>query len=83
VKKILGERKWCEACPVFAADDGAVTYVRKPSQDVHELLRRSQGGSILDEKNLLAVCRPCHDRIGKYPQKAFELGLSIQSWKKK
>ncbi|MBM4225060.1 MAG: hypothetical protein FJ167_09785 [Gammaproteobacteria bacterium] len=67
---------------MFAKHDGRITYIRKAAQDVHELVRRSQGGSILEEKNLMAVCRPCHERIGKYPQKAFELGLSIESWKK-
>lgn len=76
VAETLSERPWCEACPVFAAHDGKVTYTRRPSTDVHELVRRSQGGSILDSKNVLAVCRPCHDRIGRYPQLAFDLGLA-------
>jgi hypothetical protein len=48
--------------------------------DIHELVRRSQGGSILDEDNLLAVCRPCHRRIGDNPQLAFDLGLARHSW---
>lgn len=76
VKEILESRPWCEACPVFAAYDNKVTYARQPSQDVHELIRRSQGGSILDRANVLAVCRKCHDRIGKYPELAFDLGLA-------
>jgi hypothetical protein len=48
--------------------------------DVHELVRRSQGGSILDEANLLAVCRECHRRIGDYPALAFSLGLAKHGW---
>jgi hypothetical protein len=48
--------------------------------DVHEKIRRSQGGSILDESNLLCVCRPCHRRIGNYPQLAFDLGLAEPGW---
>jgi 5-methylcytosine-specific restriction endonuclease McrA len=47
---------------------------------VHELVRRSQGGSILDESNLMCVCRQCHTRIGNYPQLAFDLGLSKHSY---
>jgi len=70
----------CQACPIFAKYDGLVTYVAQPSVDIHELKRRSQGGSILDERNLLAVCRPCHRRIGDHPALAFELGLSIHGW---
>lgn len=82
VNKILNEKMWCEACPVFAKHDEKVTYVRKRSVDVHELIRRSQGGSILDEANLMAVCRPCHSRIGNYPQLAFDLGLAKHGWER-
>jgi len=80
VERLLSEKPWCEACPVFAAHDEKVTYVRKRSVDVHELVRRSQGGSILDEKNLMCVCRECHHRIGNYPQLAFDLGLAKHAY---
>ena len=80
VERLLAERPYCEACPVFAKHDELVSYRRHPSQDIHELVRRSQGGSILDEANLLAVCRKCHRRIGNFPQLAFDLGLSKPGW---
>jgi 5-methylcytosine-specific restriction endonuclease McrA len=80
VKRLLAERPWCEACPIFASHDNLVVYIRRPSVDIHELKRRSQGGSILDEKNLLAVCRECHRRIGNNPQLAFDLNLSKHEW---
>ena len=82
VARLLAERPWCEACPVFAAHDGKVTYTRRPSVDVHELVRRSQGGSILDEGNLMCVCRDCHRRIGNHPQLAFDLGLARHGWER-
>ena len=78
--RLLEERPLCEACPVFASHDGKVVYSRQRSVDIHELVRRSQGGSILDENNLLAVCRPCHQRIGNHPQLAFDLGLARHNW---
>lgn len=80
VAKILEERPACEACKVFATHDEKPTFIQYPSQDVHELVRRSQGGSILDEDNVLAVCRKCHTRIGNYPQLAIDLGLAKRSW---
>ncbi len=80
VRRLLEERPWCEACPVFATHDAKVTYVRQRSVDIHEVLTRGRGGSILDESNLLAVCRPCHRRIGNYPTLANELGLTRASW---
>jgi len=80
VRRLLTERPWCEACPVFAAHDQKITYVRQPSVDIHEVLTRGRGGSILEEDNLLAVCRGCHRRIGNYPELANELGLTRASW---
>jgi hypothetical protein len=73
VERLLSERPYCEACPKFAKHDGKLTYVR----------RGSQGGSILEEENLLAVCRACHDRIGRSPQLAFDLGLAKHGWENK
>jgi hypothetical protein len=80
VERLLTENPYCQACPVFAKHDEKTTYHQNRSQDVHELIRRSQGGSILDESNLMCVCRPCHTRIGNYPQLAFDLGLSKHSY---
>lgn len=82
VERLLQERPWCEACPKFAAHDNKILYNRRPSVDIHEIIRRSQGGSILEENNLLAVCRDCHRRIGNYPALAFELGLAKHGWER-
>lgn len=80
VARLLAERPWCEACPKFAAHDRLAVYIRRPSVDVHEVVRRSQGGSILDEANLMCVCRECHRRIGNEPQLAFDLGLARHAY---
>jgi 5-methylcytosine-specific restriction endonuclease McrA len=82
VRKVLTERPHCQACKVFAIHDGLVVFRQNASQDVHEIIRRSQGGSILDESNVLAVCRKCHNRIGNYPQLAFDLGLAKHGWER-
>jgi len=82
VSRLLAERPYCEACPKFAKHDGKGSYVRRGSVDIHELVRRSQGGSIIDESNLLAVCRECHNRIGREPQLAFDLGLAKHGWER-
>lgn len=82
VEKMLAEKPYCQACPVFAKHDGLSSYIRHGSVDVHELVRRSQGGSILDESNCITVCRPCHRRIGENPELAYFLGLAKRSWEK-
>ena len=78
---LLGKHPFCEACVIFAVKDDkngavAVNY----SMDIHELINRSQGGSILERNNLLAVCRPCHTRITINPKEAELLGLHLESW---
>lgn len=83
VQMMLAARPWCEACPKFAQFDGKMTYKRNPSVDVHELVRRSQGGSIVDAENCITVCRPCHRRIGENPQLAFDLGLARRGHEKR
>lgn len=50
------------------------------SRDVHERLRRSQGGDILDGGDQLAVCRPCHTWITEHPTDAKALGLARSRW---
>ena len=82
VARLLSEREWCEACRIFATHDELTVYNSRRSVDVHEIVRRSQGGSILDEDNLMCVCRQCHQRIGNYPQLAFDLGLAKHRWDK-
>jgi 5-methylcytosine-specific restriction endonuclease McrA len=79
---LLEKYPYCQACKVFAKHDEKTLFNQNRSVDIHELVRRSQGGSILDESNLLAVCRPCHNRIGNYPQLAFDLGLAKQGWER-
>jgi 5-methylcytosine-specific restriction endonuclease McrA len=80
VARMLSDFPLCFACPVFAKHDGLQVFIHRNSVDVHELVRRSQGGSILEEENLVTVCRKCHSRIGDEPAIAFSLGLAKHSW---
>jgi hypothetical protein len=82
VKRLLEENPACKACLVRVGATGVATVVLRQSVDIHELLRRSQGGSILDEKNLLAVCRECHTWITGNPAAAEQMGLHLPGWAK-
>jgi 5-methylcytosine-specific restriction endonuclease McrA len=66
VERILSERPECQA-NLECCTGGAC--------DVHEILARSAGGSILDDENVLALCRACHDWIGNHPKEALAKGL--------
>lgn len=68
VARILSERATCQAC------DG------QPATDVHEKLRRSAGGSITDDANVLALCRPCHEWVHANPADAIAKGLLLSRY---
>ena len=52
------------------------------SVDCHEILSRARGGSILDDSNILCVCRACHTWITDHPAEATKLGLLKSRWGK-
>lgn len=66
---------WCEACPILRPG-----LEPRPASDLHEILTRARGGSIVDPTNLLHVDRLCHDWITERPHLAAELGLVRWSW---
>lgn len=47
----------------------------QPSVDVHEVVGRGRGGSILDENNVRCLCRRCHDFITTRPSQAEREGF--------
>jgi hypothetical protein len=81
VARLLKERPRCEACPRILAWCSANGWMgRRPrcgrdSVDVHEILPRSAGGSILDEGNCLAVCRAGHSWAHAHPIASRQIGI--------
>jgi hypothetical protein len=51
VRRILTEQTMCVVCGNARATA------------IHEPLTRARGGSILDEKNCVPICAPCHMRV--------------------
>lgn len=45
------------------------------AQDFHEILARSQGGSITDPDNAMATCFHCHNMLHRHPNEARRRGL--------
>lgn len=50
--------------------------------DVHERLKRSRGGSILDpvQAHMMTVCRACHEKTESDPAEAEARRLLLPSW---
>lgn len=65
VIRLLAERPVCQRCHAARATD------------VHELVRRSQGGSILDLANLACLCRRCHVHVSEHPVAAEAEGWAV------
>lgn len=76
VAEILDSRRWCEA-QIPGVCLGQAT-------QVHEVLTRGRGGSILDPDNLLALCGAgpagCHPHITGHPKWADLWGFTLPGW---
>lgn len=53
---------------------------KAPWVDMHEVKKRSRGGSITDKSNILCLCREHHEFTEAEPAKATEMGLLKPSW---
>lgn len=94
VARILAERPTCEGLFYLRAivngladrDQRAVVSAMRTctqrSAEVHELKKRSRGGSILDDDNVAALCHWCHAWTEAEPRLATEAGLLIPSWQR-
>ena len=67
VEEELTNRVYCEA----KIPNVCTTY----SVEIHEPILRSQGGSILDRANSVAICRMCHRWVHDNVGEAMKLGL--------
>lgn len=70
VERLLEERRICERCGT------------NPSTEIHEVVTRARGGSILDPANCRALCRRCHAFITEHPKQAHEEGFMAHSWER-
>lgn len=68
VASLLEENPWCQRCQ------------QARSTEVHELLSRARGGSILDAENCVALCHDCHVWITTNPAAATAEGWPRSRW---
>ena len=63
-RKTTRDLLWEKACRVvLRRAKGRCEVCGRPAPlDVHHIVKRSQGGSHDPDWNLIALCRPCHDR---------------------
>lgn len=92
VARILFERPQCEARhylrPIVSGlvgidQDRVVAALRGctwRSTEVHEIVLRSRGGSIVDDENVAALCHWCHGWVTTEPRLATMAGLQRSRW---
>lgn len=68
VAELLTEHPICQRC------------CGRPSTEVHEILSRARGGSILDPANCAVLCHHCHRWITENPALATVEGWLRNSW---
>lgn len=80
VARILAERPHCEAGHRLEGKVRTRSRCSVSAVEVHEVMRRSAGGDIIDDDNVLALCARCHRVIHTHPKEARELGLLISRY---
>lgn len=92
VARILRERPQCEARHYLRPIVGTLTGVDQDrvvaalrgctwrSTEVHELLSRARGGSIVDDSIACALCHRCHHWVTTEPRLAKLAGLQRSRW---
>lgn len=68
VAEMLAEFPVCQRCSAARSDD------------IHEVVSRARGGSLVLKSNLRALCRPCHTEVTDNPAQAALEGWSRHSW---
>lgn len=95
VARILSDRPTCEA-PFYlraivhgldTGDQSAVVAALRlggpsfcMSTEVHEILSRARGGSIVEDDNVLALCHAHHQWVTEHPRLSAIAGLSKSRW---
>lgn len=94
VARLLSDRPTCEAMShlrLIVRDLGdedqrivvdAMRACSIRSTEVHEVLSRARGGSILDESNCLSLCHNCHAWVTTHPWLATKAGLLKSRWQR-
>lgn len=79
VKEMLDEDPYCEMARRIRTVDPTWRSCTLYAIGLHELRKRSQGGSITDRSNVLRTCGPCNSWVEDRPTLAHQAGLVIRA----
>jgi hypothetical protein len=77
VQELVAAGFGCEVGPLLKAYGLDSSHCRGRIEGLHELRKRSAGGSLTNPDNLVPACNPCNGFIEQEPGMARSLGLVI------
>lgn len=77
-KEMLADDPWCELAVKIRRVDPSWASCARSAIGLHELLKRSQGGSLTDPENVLRACGPCNSYCEDNPDRAWAAGLVVR-----
>lgn len=78
-RSAMADRRWPDRregtvmCAVWVAIQPE--WCDRIASDLHEIVRRGQGGSITDEENTTPTCRTCNGLLGDGPEWGYRIGV--------
>lgn len=78
VGRLAASSPWCELGPIIHLHDPTWPCTRR-AEGLHELRKRSAGGSLTNLANLRRACNRCNGWVEDHPTVAHELGLVVRA----
>lgn len=79
VRSMLDADPYCELARLIRRVTPSYADCQRNAIGLHELLKRSHGGSITDPENLLRCCSPCNSWVEDNPTLAWRAGLVVRA----
>lgn len=79
IQQLIAAGFGCEIGPVLAHHgEPDARHCRGAIQGMHELRKRSAGGSLINRNNLVPTCNYCNGWVEEHPDAAHEYGLVVR-----
>jgi len=78
IARLTAESPWCELGPIIHEVDPDWPCTRR-TEGLHELRKRSAGGSTTNLANLRRACNRCNSWVEDHPATARRLGLVVRA----
>ncbi len=79
IKAMISSGRKCEISPLLvSAGVDEARWCRGKIEGLHELRKRSSGGSLSNTDNLIPACNLCNGLVESFPKEAHSVGLVVR-----